>query len=50
MYCTADGEVVCRAGWVGEVCDKPVCAPDCHPTQGYCSKPGKTHRNKRHLS
>ncbi|XP_023336148.1 uncharacterized protein LOC111707298 isoform X2 [Eurytemora carolleeae] len=41
MYCTADGEVVCRAGWVGEVCDKPVCAPGCHATQGYCSKPGE---------
>merc|ERR1719295_1735067 len=36
MYCTPEGEVVCREGWRGEVCEEPVCAPGCHATQGYC--------------
>jgi len=41
MYCTPEGEVVCREGWTGETCNTPRCKPGCHNKNGYCEKPGE---------
>ncbi|XP_052132341.1 neurogenic locus protein delta [Frankliniella occidentalis] len=37
--CSAAGKPVCNEGWQGDYCTKPVCAPGCDETHGYCSHP-----------
>ena len=41
LVCTKEGEIVCRPGWDGAMCDRPLCAPGCDPDHGYCDKPGE---------
>ena len=37
--CSAAGKPVCNEGWQGDYCTKPVCAPGCDETHGYCGAP-----------
>ena len=39
--CTKEGEMVCRPGWAGPTCERPVCAPGCDARYGFCDKPGE---------
>eukprot|EP00092_Neocalanus_flemingeri_P006703 GFUD01007240.1.p1 GENE.GFUD01007240.1~~GFUD01007240.1.p1 ORF type:complete len:882 (+),score=165.63 GFUD01007240.1:158-2803(+) len=41
LTCTEDGQILCRPGWAGAVCDQPICAPGCDPANGYCKTPGE---------
>ena len=41
LTCTEDGQIICRAGWSGGLCDRPICAPGCDPSNGYCKTPGE---------
>ncbi|GLH15475.1 Uncharacterized protein GBIM_19923, partial [Gryllus bimaculatus] len=36
-----EGELVCLAGWTGDLCDVPICRRGCDPLQGYCKRPGE---------
>ncbi|KAF0296179.1 Delta-like protein C [Amphibalanus amphitrite] len=39
--CLEDGSAVCKDGWQGTHCDRPVCLSGCSPTTGYCRVPGE---------
>ncbi|KAK9870870.1 hypothetical protein WA026_009828 [Henosepilachna vigintioctopunctata] len=39
--CTDDGELKCLPGWIGDLCDVPICKSGCDPIQGYCNRPGE---------
>jgi len=41
LSCTEDGQIICKAGWDGPLCDSPICAPGCHQDNGYCKAPGE---------
>ena len=41
LVCTKEGEIVCRPGWEGATCERPICAGGCDPDHGYCEKPGE---------
>ena len=41
LVCTKEGEIVCRPGWEGATCDRPICAAGCDAKHGYCEKPGQ---------
>ena len=36
LTCTEDGQIVCRPGWKGPLCNQAICAPGCHSSSGYC--------------
>ncbi|XP_023234640.1 delta-like protein 1 [Centruroides sculpturatus] len=36
FVCSPTGSKVCREGWTGKHCDRPICREGC---QGYCTKP-----------
>ena len=36
LTCTEDGQIVCRPGWKGLLCNQAICAPGCHSSNGYC--------------
>nr|CAD7261745.1 unnamed protein product [Timema shepardi] len=39
--CTDNGDVKCLPGWMGDLCDVPMCKKGCDPLQGYCKRPGE---------
>ncbi|XP_034942873.1 delta-like protein C [Chelonus insularis] len=39
--CDEAGEVKCLPGWIGDLCDVPLCRKGCDPLQGYCRRPGE---------
>ncbi|KRT85748.1 EGF domain-containing protein [Oryctes borbonicus] len=39
--CSPTGERVCLAGWQGDYCTKPRCAPGCDEAHGSCVKPNE---------
>ena len=39
--CTSDGKIQCLEGWIGDLCQVPVCGNECDPQHGYCVKPGE---------
>lgn len=41
FHCTSSGEMVCRPGWEGARCERPVCSPGCDGSHGYCERPGE---------
>jgi len=41
LTCTEDGQIVCRPGWTGPLCQEAICAPGCHSSNGYCKTPGE---------
>ena len=41
LVCTKEGEIVCRPGWDGVMCEKPICAPHCDTDHGFCERPGE---------
>ena len=41
LVCTKEGEMVCRPGWEGTLCERPVCSPGCDSRHGFCEKPGE---------
>jgi len=41
LTCTEDGQIICRPGWKGALCDQAICASGCHSANGYCKTPGE---------
>ncbi|CAL4102763.1 unnamed protein product, partial [Meganyctiphanes norvegica] len=39
--CDESGTKVCKDGWIGSNCDKPVCRDSCHTEHGTCKRPGE---------
>jgi len=39
--CTQDGKIKCLDGWIGDLCQVPMCGNDCDPQHGYCIMPGE---------
>ncbi|XP_015377727.1 PREDICTED: delta-like protein C [Diuraphis noxia] len=31
----------CLPGWIGDLCDVPICKKGCDPIQGYCKRPSE---------
>jgi len=39
--CSEEGKIRCLEGWIGDLCQVPVCGHDCDPQHGYCVEPGE---------
>lgn len=37
--------IFCLKGWIGDICDVPICRKGCDPMQGYCKRPGECRCN-----
>ena len=40
-YTCNNGKIQCLDGWIGDLCQVPVCGNECDPQHGYCVKPGE---------
>ena len=38
--CSREGKIQCLDGWIGDLCQVPVCGAECDPQHGYCLAPG----------
>ncbi|KZS10675.1 Uncharacterized protein APZ42_024844 [Daphnia magna] len=39
--CTPDGQLQCFEGWIGDLCNVPICKKGCDPLNGHCKAPGE---------
>ncbi|XP_046642979.1 delta-like protein 4 isoform X2 [Daphnia pulicaria] len=39
--CTPDGQLECFEGWIGDLCNVPICKKGCDPLNGHCRVPGE---------
>ncbi|XP_050537689.1 delta-like protein 1 isoform X2 [Daktulosphaira vitifoliae] len=39
--CDDNGDMKCLPGWIGDLCDVPICKKGCDPIQGFCKRPNE---------